>query len=304
MSDETTMSGRRRPLPRHFERSERVQVDSVVLVNTGDGKGKSSAAFGVMGRGCARGWRVGRRAVHERRQVGRERKLVKHLGIECWTLGDGFTWESTDLDESAAKNRHAWDVAPPKIASGDYNLLILDELTYVVYYGWVWVDAVVAGITERWSKTNVVITGRDAPEEIFEAADTVTDMKVVKHAYERRHSRQEGDRVLTGSQLCTRIDECVHLPLTVWHFERPTTVAPTAASGGGVGPRRRCADAPLSHNYVEKLDVQRAMRQPAYASSNAVGAEAAALELQLDGINRYDERRPLLGISCAPRWRG
>jgi len=114
-----------------------------------------------------------------------ERKLADHLGVDWWTLGDGFTWESDDLDETAATNRHAWQVARGKLASGQYDLLILDELTYVVNYGWVPVDEVVDGVTGRWPKTNVVITGRDAPPELVEIADTVTEMSVVKHAYQR-----------------------------------------------------------------------------------------------------------------------
>ena len=95
-----------------------------------------------------------------------ERKLADHLGIEWHTLGDGFTWESTDLDETAAKGRHAWEVAAEKLASGDYDLLILDELTYVVKYGWVPVDEVVAGLARPAPRTNVVVTGRDAPDEL------------------------------------------------------------------------------------------------------------------------------------------
>ena len=135
------------PLP-DARRPSRVRrrVDSVVVVNTGDGKGKSTAAFGVMGRGWARGWRVG--VVQFMKsgdwKVG-EQKLAGHLGVDWWTLGDGFTWESTDLDESAAKNIHAWGVAREKLASGDYDLLVLDELTYVVNYGWVAAAEVVAG---------------------------------------------------------------------------------------------------------------------------------------------------------------
>ena len=85
--------------------------DSLILVNTGYGKGKSSAAFGVMGRGWARGWTVGVvQFVKSGKWKTGERKLADHLGIEWHTLGDGFTWESTDLDETAAKGRHAWDV--------------------------------------------------------------------------------------------------------------------------------------------------------------------------------------------------
>jgi len=169
------------------------RAESIVLVNTGHGKGKSSAAFGVMGRGWARGWRVGvvQFVKGGKWKVG-ERKLADHLGVEWHTLGDGFTWESTDLDETAAKGRHAWTVAREKLASGNYDLLILDELTYAVTYGWVEVDEVIAGIRERAPATNVVVTGRDAAPEIVEIADTVTEMRKVKHAYDRGIKAKKG----------------------------------------------------------------------------------------------------------------
>ena len=159
--------------------------ESIVLLNTGHGKGKSSAAFGVMSRGWARGWTVG---VVQFIKGGKwktgERKLAEHLGIEWHTLGDGFTWESTDLDETAAKGRHAWEVAAEKLRSGDYQLLVLDELTYAVRYGWVPVDEVVATVRDRAPKTNVVMTGRDADDALVALADTVTEMRKVKHAYD------------------------------------------------------------------------------------------------------------------------
>lgn len=162
------------------------RAQSIVLLNTGNGKGKSSAAFGVMARGWARGWNV---AVVQFIKGGKwktgERKLAEHLGIEWHTLGDGFTWESTDLDETAAKGRHAWQVAAEKLASGRYELLILDELTYAVKYGWVAAADVVAALRDRAPKTNVVLTGRDAAPELVDVADTVTEMRKVKHAYDR-----------------------------------------------------------------------------------------------------------------------
>jgi cob(I)alamin adenosyltransferase len=173
------------------EQSDR--VTSLVLVNTGHGKGKSSAAFGVMGRAWARGWKVGvvQFVKGGKWKVG-ERKLAEHLDIDWQVLGDGFTWESTDLDETAAKGRHAWEVAKAKLASGEYDMLILDELTYAVTYGWVPVDDVVAGVLNRDPKTNVVITGRDAAPELIEIADTVTEMRMVKHAYERGIKARKG----------------------------------------------------------------------------------------------------------------
>ena len=169
------------------------RVESLVLLNTGDGKGKSSAAFGVMSRGWARGWRVGvvQFVKGGKWQTG-ERKLADHLGIEWHSLGDGFTWESTDLDETAAKGRHAWEVARDKLASGDYDLLILDELTYSVTYGWVPVQDVVAGVTNRAPKTNVVITGRGAAPELVELADTVTEMRKIKHIFDTGVKAKKG----------------------------------------------------------------------------------------------------------------
>ncbi len=169
------------------------RAESIVLVNTGHGKGKSSAAFGVMGRAWARGWNVGvvQFVKSGKWKVG-ERKLADHLGVEWHTLGDGFTWESTDLDETAAKGRHAWEVAKEKLSSGRYEMLILDELTYAVKYGWVPVDDVVAGVQGRAPKTNVVVTGRDAPEELVQIADTVTEMRNVKHAFDRGIKAKKG----------------------------------------------------------------------------------------------------------------
>jgi len=169
------------------------RVASLVLVNTGHGKGKSSSAFGVMGRGWARGWTVGvvQFVKSGKWKVG-ERKLAEHLGIDWWTMGDGFTWESSDLDETAAKGRHAWEVSRAKLASGEYDLLILDELTYAITYGWIDVADVVAGVVERAPKTNVVITGRDAAPELIEIADTVTEMRKVKHAYDRGIKARKG----------------------------------------------------------------------------------------------------------------
>jgi cob(I)alamin adenosyltransferase len=169
------------------------RAESIVLLNTGHGKGKSSAAFGVMGRGWARGWRVGVvQFVKGGDWKTGERKLAEHLGIDWQTLGDGFTWESTDLDETAARGRHAWEVAAGKLASGDYDLLILDELTYAVSFGWVPVNDVVAGIQGRAARTNVVITGRDAASELIDIADTVTEMRKIKHAYDRGITAKKG----------------------------------------------------------------------------------------------------------------
>lgn len=169
------------------------RVPSVLLVNTGDGKGKSSAAFGVMNRAWARGWKV---AVIQFIKSGDwntgEHKVAMQLGVEWHSLGDGFTWESTDLDETAAKAVHAWTVAEEKLASGDYNLLILDELTYSITFKWIDEARIISGLTTRSPKTNVIVTGRGASQGLIDIADTVTEMKLVKHAYQQGITAMRG----------------------------------------------------------------------------------------------------------------
>jgi cob(I)alamin adenosyltransferase len=170
-----------------------IRADSIVIVNTGNGKGKSSAAFGVMGRAWARGWRVVvvQFVKSGKWQVG-EKKLAEHLGVEWHTMGDGFTWESTDLDETIAKGRHAWEVAKEKLSNSEYDLVILDEVTYAVSYGWIDVNDVVNALASRAATTNVIVTGRNAPQELIDLADTVTDMTMVKHAYQKGIRAKKG----------------------------------------------------------------------------------------------------------------
>jgi cob(I)alamin adenosyltransferase len=159
---------------------------SLVLVNTGDGKGKSTAAFGVVMRGVARGWRVAvvQFVKSDRWKVGEEKVAVR-LGVEWLQGGDGFTWESPDLDRSEGRAAAAWELAAATIAAGEHQLVVLDEITYPMNWGWIDADAVPAAIRRRPPQVNVVATGRDAPAGLIEVADTVTEMVKVRHAYDR-----------------------------------------------------------------------------------------------------------------------
>jgi len=161
------------------------RADSLVLVNTGDGKGKSSAAFGVMLRGVARGWKV---VVVQFVKGGDwkvgEEKVGRELGVEWRALGGGFTWDSGDMQHDIDLARDAWAQAAALIAGGEYELVILDELTYLCTWEWIDTNDVVTAITSRPRHVNLVITGRDAPQAIIDVADTVTEMRQVKHAYE------------------------------------------------------------------------------------------------------------------------
>ena len=180
------------PPPPHRARATR-RAESLVIVNTGDGKGKTSAAMGVVVRAAARGWRVVvvQFVKSAKWQTG-ERKIAGQLGVEWVTAGDGFTWESGDLEESAALARHGWDVASRRLASGDYDLVVLEEITYPLNYGWLDVAAVVGAIRDRPPRTNVVATGRGAPSALVDVADTVTEMRKVKHAYDAGIKAKKG----------------------------------------------------------------------------------------------------------------
>jgi cob(I)alamin adenosyltransferase len=159
---------------------------SLVIVNTGDGKGKSTAAFGTAMRAVARGWKVCviQFIKSDRWKTG-EREVASRLGIEWWTIGDGFTWDSRNMERTEAVAREGWRVAREKIASGQYGLVVLDEVTYPMNWGWIPVEEVVSVISARPASVNVIVTGREAPAEVVEMADTVTEMRNRKHAFER-----------------------------------------------------------------------------------------------------------------------
>lgn len=163
-----------------------VRASSLVLVNTGDGKGKSTAAFGTAMRAVARGWKV---AVIQFLKSGQwsvgEEKVGREMGIDWWALGDGFTWDTESMEESEAVARAAWAQARETIAGGEYDMVVLDEVTYPINWGWVDLEEVVAVIQSRPEGVNLILTGRDAPHELVDIADTATEMKKVKHAYDR-----------------------------------------------------------------------------------------------------------------------
>jgi len=166
---------------------------SIVLVNTGDGKGKSTAAFGVVMRAVARGWRV---CVIQFIKSGKwkvgEEALGVQLGVDWLKGGDGFTWDSPDLDESRGRAEAAWRLAAEALSSGRYDLVVLDEITYPLNWGWIDEHEVLDAIRSRPEHVNVVATGRDATAALVDIADTVTEMVKVKHAYDRGITARRG----------------------------------------------------------------------------------------------------------------
>jgi cob(I)alamin adenosyltransferase len=161
------------------------RAESLVLVNTGDGKGKSTAAFGVVMRAVARGWPVAviQFLKSEKWRVGEE-EVARRLGVEWAKTGDGFSWLSDDLERSQALAAAAWELAERTLAADRHRLVVLDEVTYPMNWDWISTEDVVRAIRERPSRVNVIATGRDAPEPLVEIADTVTEMVKVRHAFD------------------------------------------------------------------------------------------------------------------------
>lgn len=165
----------------------------LIIVNTGDGKGKSTAAFGLALRAHGRGKAV---KIFQFMKVPTarfgEHRMFEQLGIPIEGLGDGFSWKSQDLDHSAQLARDGWLKAKAAILSGGYFMVTLDEITYPLIYGWLPLEDVLLTLRERPSDVHVVLTGRRCPPEIIELADTVTEMSLIKHAFRAGIPAQRG----------------------------------------------------------------------------------------------------------------
>ena len=164
-----------------------------LIVYTGHGKGKTTAALGLVFRALGRGLRVAVVQFIKGKWKTGERVFAEGLPeLTVLVMGRGFTWDSDDLSRDRAAARAAWDASRALIAGGEHALVILDELTYAIHYGFVELDEVVAAVRDRPPHVHVVITGRNAPEELLEVADLVTEMRSLKHPFERGIPAQPG----------------------------------------------------------------------------------------------------------------
>lgn len=166
----------------------------VVIVNTGNGKGKTSAALGVLFRAWGQGFRICviQFIKAETGQWG-EVKAAKKLGIEWLKTGVGFARTLEEKVEAAKKSQKAWALTKRKITSGEYDLIILDEFTYPLTYGWLDAAQVITWLQKNKPPAlHLLITGRDADPAIIDYADTVTEMCNIKHAFEQGRKAQRG----------------------------------------------------------------------------------------------------------------
>ncbi len=165
----------------------------LVIVNTGDGKGKSTAAFGLALRAHGRGKAV---KIYQFMKVPTarfgEHRMFEKIGIPIEGLGDGFSWKSQDLEHSAQLARDGWEKARAAILSGEYFLVVLDEVTYPLIYGWLPLQEVLDTLKARPKDVHVCVTGRRCPQEIIDIADTVTEMTLIKHAFKAGVPAQRG----------------------------------------------------------------------------------------------------------------
>ena len=165
----------------------------LLIINTGDGKGKSTAAFGLALRAHGRGKTV---KIYQFMKVPTarfgEHRIFEQLGISVEGLGDGFSWKSKNLEHSAQLARDGWQKAKVAILSGDFFLVVLDEITYPLIYGWLPLDDIVMTLQTRPENVHVCMTGRRCPPELIELADTVTEMTNIKHAFNAGIPAQRG----------------------------------------------------------------------------------------------------------------
>lgn len=169
------------------------QEKGLLLVLTGNGKGKSSSAFGMVARALGHGLKVGVcQFIKSRTDTGEEAFFARQPGCEWHVLGDGFTWDTQDRAQDIATAERGWAVAERMLADASYQLVVLDELTYLLSYGYLDSDRVLDALAHRPGMQHVVVTGRGATEALIELADTVTEMRDVKHAYRDGIKAQAG----------------------------------------------------------------------------------------------------------------
>jgi len=165
----------------------------IILVNTGNGKGKSSAAFGMVARTLGYGLKAGvAQFIKSRRDTGEERFLGTQPNVQWQVLGDGFTWDTQNRDADIATAQRAWTIAQGFLSDASLHLVVLDELTYLLKDGYLDVQQVCADLLARPPMQHVVITGRAAPQCLLDIADTVSDIQDVKHAFRAGVCAQPG----------------------------------------------------------------------------------------------------------------
>jgi cob(I)alamin adenosyltransferase len=189
---EETRARQREELAAQRRRADR-RAQGLIIVNTGNGKGKTTAALGLLLRAWGQGLRVAMfQFIKAKSGNWGESRAARQMGVEIVPLGSGFTWTSDDLERDRALAREGWDRCRAAITSGDYDVVIMDELTYCFTFDWLDLNEVLDTLRQRPAGQHVVITGRDAPNALIEFADLVTEMREIKHPYAAGIKAQKG----------------------------------------------------------------------------------------------------------------
>lgn len=169
------------------------QDKGLLLVLTGNGKGKSSSAFGMVARTLGYGFKAGVvQFIKSRRDTGEEKFLGGQPDVQWHVVGDGFTWETQNRDADIATAQRGWSVAQGLLRDPSLHLVVLDELTYLLNYGYLDAQQVCADLAARPSMQHVVVTGRAAPQCLLDIADTVSEIQDAKHAFRAGVRAQPG----------------------------------------------------------------------------------------------------------------
>jgi cob(I)alamin adenosyltransferase len=169
------------------------QQRGVIVVNTGNGKGKSSAAFGLIARALGHGMRVGVvQFIKGSFSTGEENFFRRFPEVSFHVMGEGYTWETQDREQDIAAASRAWQQALVFLGDPSFNLVVLDEINIAIKLHYLDIHAVIAALRSRPAMQHVVLTGRGAPPELVEFADTVTEMKDIRHAYRSGIQAQKG----------------------------------------------------------------------------------------------------------------
>jgi len=184
----------RRQAARKKVLATKTEERGLLIVHTGAGKGKSTAAFGMVLRCLGHGMRVGIVQFVKGAWGTGERDVLARFPdlVTCRAMGEGFTWDTQDRARDIAAARAAWELATAMIADPSYRMVLLDELNIVLRYGYLPLDEVMAALTAKPRDLHVVVTGRNAPAELIEAADLVTEMTLVKHPFRAGVKAQPG----------------------------------------------------------------------------------------------------------------
>ncbi len=173
--------------------AEAIMDRGLLLVLTGPGKGKSSSAFGMLARALGHGMRVGVvQFIKGAQSTGEEAFFRRFPEVEYHVMGEGFTWETQDRERDMRAAQKAWETASRMLQDPELHLIVLDELNLVLKYGYLELEEVLRDLSTRPPKQHVIVTGRSARAELIEAADTVTEMRAVKHAFEAGVKAQQG----------------------------------------------------------------------------------------------------------------